>query len=157
MAALDFTVASNGRTIVTTTRRLGTEVVKAECLIDLSTATGTPTTTTTDTVKFMIIPKGAIVMAVGVVVLAADSGGATFSVQDSAGSSNWIPVSGVVTATKGNYVISRNSTTDLSAVGGKVYVADNYLQLLSAVAVTTTAKLVAWAIMANLENVERDY
>jgi hypothetical protein len=158
MAALDFTVASNGRVLVPTVRMLGTELVKAEALLDLSTATGTPTTTATDTIKFMVIPKGAHVLSTGIVVLAADSGGATFGMQDSAGSTNWIAAAnGVAVATKGNYKLSRFATDTLPAVGGKLYVADDYLQLLSAVAVTTTAKLIAWAIMANVEYVERDY
>ena len=62
MATIDLTVNSASRGLIYSTRNIGTNVTKAEVLVDLTTATGMPTGTNTDLVKVLPIPKGAHVI-----------------------------------------------------------------------------------------------
>lgn len=128
-------------------KKLGNDLVLAENTINFATNNGVAS----DVVQAIKVPKGAYVMQVGTYLHTAEGGTQTATVGDGAGANSWD--ASVDLNAAGGTVTGGIPGTDAYATSGKLYTAEDTIDLTMSAHAADTAKITVFCVYAIVQAV----
>ena len=130
------------------TQKLGNDLVKAENRISLAANNSVAS----DTIQAITIPKGALVLHVGVVINTAEGGALTAELGDGTDPNGW-DASVDLNAAAGTQTGPTSGTDAYALQGGKLYTAQDTIDLVMSAAAGDAAIFTVYAVYAMIESI----